>query len=214
MTCLSLFLLVISPQGAGPSDGAAVIGGKHHNGVFARDAIPETMHVKNVGGSDGSGLCVFTSIQHAAQYQGIEGLKDFQTWMRSRPGGGYPQKVDAMIREKLGLNHGVEYVHVYGDQAVDILEVACEAGLMPAVTYGFGERYAKEGVQRIDHMVNLVHLDDQYACILDNNFPGESAYEWMPRAEFVERFAYSSQGRGEGWGIILLSGNPQPPEPN
>ena len=204
-----LLSLGFAPQEGKPRPGSASVGPKRHDGVLARDAMPAKLHLKNVGGSDGAGLCVFASISHAARYQGLAGLTDTMDWMRRYPGGGWPEKVDQVLKDKLGPNHGVEYIHVYGHDAIGLLERACANGLQPCVTYGYGERY---GIS-IAHMVSLVHLDQEWACILDNNFPGDDAYEWMSRAEFARRFAWSPRGTGEGWGIIFLSGDAQPPEP-
>jgi hypothetical protein len=209
-------LLLVSaapaPQGDGggrPTPGAAwVEPDRESRGVVARSSLPEAMHHRNTAGSDGSGNCVFASAAHAAKFQGIDGLADFHEWMRQRPGGGWPEKFDRMVAEKLGDGHDVEYLHLFGPEAVDLLELAVANGHMAAVTLGYSERY---GLDAIDHMVNLVHLDDELAAILDNNFPG--SLEWMPRDEFVRRFGWSSQGAGEGWAIVILSGDPQPPEP-
>lgn len=193
-----------------PTPGGGTVDDQTHDGVTARDAPPPALHLRNVGGSDGSGLCVFTSIEVAADFQGIEWLEDMQSFMRSRPGGGWPEKVDRMIAEKLGPDHGLNYLHLYGVEALPLLELACANGYLPCVTYGFGERY---GLPAIDHMVNLVHLDGERACVLDNNYPGGDQYEWMSRSEFEVRFGWSTQGAGEGWAILFLDGNPQPPEP-
>jgi hypothetical protein len=73
------------------------------------------------------------------------------------------------------------------------------------VTYGYGERYR---MQTIAHMVNLVHLDQKWAAILDNNFPG--TYEWMPREEFLKRWAHPG---GQGWAYVMLA-PPPPPVPH
>jgi hypothetical protein len=176
------------------------------DGVSVRNPLDKSLHLKNVGGSDGYGLCVFASISHTGRWQCIPGLSDFMDWMRSRPGGGYPEKVDQMIEQKLGSASGLNYIHAYGLAAMPLLEKACASGRMPGVTYGYGERY---GVS-IDHMVSLAHLDKEWACILDNNFPG--TWEWMPRAEFEERFEWTTRGKQQGWAVIVID-NPQPPTP-
>src|SRR5436305_7540489 len=59
--------------------------------------LPLALRAANTGGSDGYGLCVFTSIMHAARWQKETPLEDFQTLMRQEPGGGWPAKVDRMI---------------------------------------------------------------------------------------------------------------------
>src|SRR5207249_61040 len=61
--------------------------------------LPLPLRAKNVGGSDGAGLCVFTSIMHSARFQNERRLWDFQGDMRRERGGGWPQKVDQMIEK-------------------------------------------------------------------------------------------------------------------
>lgn len=190
-----------------PRHGSATVTEKpEKDGMRVRVPLDPSLHLKNVGGANGAGLCVFTSISHTAHWQGIEGLKDFRDWMRSHQGGGWPEKVDQKIEQKLGKNHGISYIHVYSKEAFPLLEKAIRSGRMPCITYGYGERY---GVA-IDHMVNLVFLDGDWACVLDNNFP--DSWEWMPREEFEERFEWTTQGKQQGWAIIFID-NPQPPLP-
>ena len=55
-------------------------------------------------------------------------------------------------------------------------------------------------------MVSLVHLDSQYACVLDNNYPGVDQYEWMSVDEFLRTFT----GGRSGWAVVLLDGGPPP----
>ncbi len=76
---------------------------------------------------------------------------------------------------------------------------------MPGVTYSFSptKRY---GGARIAHMVSLVHADDQWFCVLDNNYPGLDKYEWMSPAEFLKTYT----GGGGGWAVILLDRGPPP----
>ena len=44
--------------------------------------LPALEHMKNTGGSDGAGLCVFTSVEHCARWQNEESLRGFQQKMR------------------------------------------------------------------------------------------------------------------------------------
>jgi hypothetical protein len=164
--------------------------------------LPGALQLKNVGGRDGAGLCVFTSITHSARWQNVDLLSDFQQWMRRYPGGGYPEKVDRMIN-KISQEKGVpapEYVQIEGTD-LDVLKLACGTGRMPAVTYSKSPT-GRYGGQRISHMVNLVHADDRHFVVLDNNFPGEQSYEWLSPEEFRQVYA-------PGWAVILL--NPAPP---
>src|SRR5258707_764691 len=56
--------------------------------------LPVSERMRNSGGRDGAGLCVFTSVQNAARYQNEGRLVNFQADMRKEPGGGYPAKLD------------------------------------------------------------------------------------------------------------------------
>ena len=60
------------------------------------------------------------------------------------------------------------------------------------------------------YMVSLVHADDQWFCVLDNNYPGVDKYEWMTPDEF--RRSYT--GGRAGWSVILLDPGPPPPPRN
>lgn len=179
------------------------------DGTKAVCDLPASQHMRNTGGSDGprgpgsgSGLCVFTSVEHSAKWQNVGGLYGFQTWMTRRPGGGYPQKLDAMLkaycREK-GIPIPPYIQHTGGD--AEFLELALKTDRLPCVTYaGRDDFYGG----RIAHMVNLAHLDQTRAAIIDNNRPG--VWLWMTRAEFLHRWR-DMQG---GWAVVLLADPPPP----
>lgn len=69
---------------------------------------------------------------------------------------------------------------------VKFLEWACRTRRGAAVTIMGGA-----------HMVNLVHLDSNWACLLDNNNPGN--YKWVPRAAFLAEWRASY-----GWGLSVI----------
>lgn len=161
--------------------------------------LPHSLRTKNVGGRDGAGLCVFTSIGHSARFQNEDRLKDFQQKMRAELGGGYPSKVDAMIKK---YGSGTNYLqHEGGD--VSVLEAALAGGRMPAVTYGGVD--PNYGNSRIAHMTNLVYLG-RHACVFDNNFVDDARWVWMTREEFLSRWRMM----GGGWCVILLQPSPPP----
>lgn len=176
------------------------IGGPQFDGRALSIDLPASEHLKNKVGSDGSGLCVFTSIDHAARWQNEADLIGFRDFMTKYPGGGYPQKVDEYIKKKAGSGH-VDYIQsTTGDEA--LLELALKTGRMVCITYGYSPRYG----ELIYHMVNLVYLDDKWGVVLDNNFP--DTYEWVPRAELLRRWKIQDGG----WQVILLN-PPAPPKP-
>lgn len=203
---------------ATPLPSFEVIGAEKIGGTVSPDGkteiqcdLVESLHRKNVGGSDGAGLCVFTSIMHSARYQHVKVLEDFQDWMKQYPGGGYPDKVKQKIAQVCKERNVPEpaYIQVQGKD-LEILKLACRTGRMPAVTYSYGSRY---GGSKIAHMVSLPSAgagegpDGRgWYVVLDNNFPGANAYAWLSEADFLHTYAAG----GQGWAVILLDCGPPP----
>lgn len=184
------------------------VGGPAMDGVEVACDLPASRHQRNTGGSDGAGLCVFTSVGHCADWHGESPYTRFRDWMKSRPGGGYPEKLKRMITEFSRENNVPEpsYLQVTnGDVA--ILEEAHEHRIMLAVTYSGRDGIYYRG--SVPHMVNLVCFNKQAdrAAILDNNYPGQLL--WMSCRDFVERW---KEGGGGGWAVALLK-PPPPPVP-
>ena len=97
---------------------------------------------------------------------------------------------------------GAKYLQYEGKDPA-ILKAALASGRMPSVTYdGHDPHYRGT----IAHMVNLVHLDEKYAVVLDNNFVGENELVWLSPEEFRSRWL----GNGGGWAVVLLSPPPPP----
>lgn len=183
--------------------GAFQAGGPELNGETVTCDMPTTEHLQNKAGSDGLGLCVFTSLDLAARWCNEPALIGFRDFMTKYPGGGYPSKVDEYI-PKMAQSKGLpspNYIqHEGGDP--EFLKLALKTGRYVSVTYA-----GNDGVFYnigIDHMVNLVHLTDKIAVILDNNNPGK--YLWMPSSEFISRW----KARGGGWAVVLLKPGPPP----
>lgn len=190
-----------------------------HSGVRAVADLPTSQHKRNVGGSDGAGLCVYTSAWHAAIWQSVSDAYDFREWMRKRPGGSYPQKFDTTLQQYC-KDKGVpvpQYIqHTGGDE--QFLKLALKTGRMVSVTYCGVDTADRYGNAVIAHMVNLCYLDDEHAAILDNNFPG--SWLWMPAKEFLARWrGTQTNGRpftirgtpvGGGWAIVWLASPPAP----
>lgn len=186
---------------AGIADAIDAAGRDNHGEQLTVD-LPDEQHLRNTGGRDGAGLCVFTSIDHAARYQDCQALIGFRDFMTKYPGGGWPEKVSQYI-PKMAASKGhptPEYVqHTGGD--VEFLRLALRTGRYVCVTYDGRDGVFYRG--SIAHMVNLVHLSDQWAVIHDNNYPRQ--FLWMTPDQFVSRW----RGNGGGWAIALL--NPPPP---
>jgi hypothetical protein len=194
---LALAMLLAVPVWAAPTEGGPVGPG----GVEVLCDVPVALRKHNTAGKGGrGGLCVFTSIMHAARYQNERALWDFQDQVRNDVTGGYPGNVDEEIR-KYGPT--VRYLQ-YEGRDPSILEAALRTGRMPGVTYNGHDGVHYRGL--IAHMVNLVYLDSQYAAILDNNWIQDNQLVWMTRQEFLERWT----GGGSGWAVILLNPAPAP----
>ena len=161
------------------------------------DLHPSLRH-HNTTGRDGAGLCVFWSIAHSARYQNDREAFDLAVKMQREDGGGWPEKVDRMMRK---YAPGVRYVqHTKGD--IEFLRQALRTGRPAAVTYdGRDPHY---GPRSVAHMVNLVELTDTHAVILDNNFPDE--YVKLS----IEDFAARWRAKGGGWAVVLLHAPPAP----
>ncbi|MFO0824577.1 MAG: hypothetical protein U0792_15905 [Gemmataceae bacterium] len=194
--------------------------------VRATADLPASQHKRNAAGSDGLGLCVYTSTWHAALWQSVSELYGFRDWMTHKPGGSYPEKFEATLSaycKERGIPCPGYVQHTGGD--ADFLALALKTGRMVCVTYCGVDGPGRYGNAVIGHMVNLVHLDEQRAAILDNNFPG--TWLWMSRGDFLARWrgvqpdgrpflARDGRGRampiGGGWAIVLLQ-SPPPPYP-
>ena len=169
--------------------------------------LPKEFHIRNKGGIDGAGLCVWASINHAAYWQDINELKDIFEYMRTQPGGGYPEKVDRYLKQKRNFTR---YVQATGmDGVTKLLEYAAKTNRMACITFGIDRTGAK-----IAHMVNCVFFGNM-AAVLDNNYPG--TWEWMTKEELLfriksEHLSPFGSDRDNSWIIVFLD-NPPPPVP-
>lgn len=201
--------------GQSPSSGAAHLTTE----PYARDGtpvdawLPQSLHMKNTGGSDGAGLCVFTSIEMVARANNIRQLFGFQQWMTKRPGGGYPAKTTDMIRRYCGeqFKEMPVFFHVEAND-LGILKRALQSGRAVGITYSYSptRRY---GGQRISHMVYLAAAGagsgpdgNGWWCIIDNNFPG--SFEWMSQQQFLS----VASGGSRLWAVIFTAPT-YPPAP-
>jgi hypothetical protein len=179
--------------------------------------FPPDRYTRNTAGTDGLGLCVFTSMKHAGDWQNADLFVKQLEFMRRQPGGGYPSKVDSVLKaasKQYGLTIP-QYVQVQ-DRDIEVLKLAIKNGYMPCVTYGISPSGRYSGKQ-ISHMVNLIHADDHFFGVLDNNYVGPNEIEWMTPAEFMR--AYTTNGRSRvggvnGWAIVLLTASPPKPPLN
>lgn len=192
---------VVTPTG---SVGRISLGGSvsPDGGVEVQIDLPVAQRIRNRGGSDGAGMCVMSSIEMAARWHNLEQLRGLRDWCARQPGGAYPSKVDRQMREYAEA-HNIPipaYINYDGPKNLDLLRAALRSGRLPAVTYSGrdGVRYSGS----ISHMVTIVHLDDQWAVIMDNNGKLDELI-WMTPEEF--------QARWSGWAVIFLAPPPPPP---
>lgn len=197
----------------------AVVAGRSHAGEVLDVDLPGSLHMKNINSRVpepvtrdnpqglGAGMCVMTSIEMAARWQGLDEYKGLRDWCAQQPGGGYPSKVDkqlaAFAREK--NLPAPRYLQYQGPDVEPLVEAILRSGRMACVTYGYGERYGAG----IAHMVCLVKYSGERATVLDNNFPGVEQYEWMSRPEAIRRVKLP---RNVGWVFVWLA-PPPPPSP-
>lgn len=191
--------------------GATVGGRISPDGVQIECDYPAARMVKNKAGTDGAGLCVFDSASRAMDWHGVKGGYGLLDWMTHKPGGGYPEKFDAMMKEYFtSLSVPIPgYVQMDGTDT-SFVRKALDAGKLVCCTYNYSPsgRYSGE---RISHMVNVHHHDGQRVAIGDNNFCGADQYEWLTVQEW-EKCAKDSRGRL--WAIAFDAPPPPPPPHN
>jgi hypothetical protein len=203
-------ILGVAPPSPGQPIGARVGGRTSPLGAEIQVDLPGSLHTENIA-SRGLGCCVFRSLDHAARWQGVPALWGFPEWMVSKriEGGGYPSKVDRLIPQ-IAKDRGLptpEYIQHEGTD-LELVRLALKTGRMVSGTYGRSPT-GRYGGRHIDHMVNYVHCTSTEAAVLDNNYPGDQAYEWMTPEE-LRRAAMD--GSRQLWVVILLS-PPPPPAP-
>jgi hypothetical protein len=192
---------------------AVITGPRHHDATEVQCDIPADLHVRNRAGTDGSGLCVFASMKMSGHWHDEPVFLGLFEWMRARPGGGYPSKVDAMVsafcKEK-GLSRPM-YLQIESAN-LDILRLACRTGRLPAVTYAISPT-GRYGGRRLSHMVSLLAAGEGkgpdgkgWWVILDNNHPGGEQLEWMSESQFRRTYTNGASG----WAIVLLRAGPPP----
>lgn len=180
----------------------------HPSGAQVNCDLPATRHLKNKGGSDGAGLCVFASLDMSSDWHNEPAVRGILDWMTKYKGGGYPTKVAEMIR-KISSERGLpepKYIQLEGAD-IEVIARAVNHGHMACVTYGISPTRRYNG-QKIAHMVCCVAAragPDKLWAILDNNYPG--TIEWMTEEQFKKSYTIT----GGGWAVIFLREGPPPP---
>lgn len=189
------------------------VNGVTHDGESITCDLPNEEHIRNIGSKiDGSGMCVYSSIEMAARYQGLEEMRGWRDWCAAKyPGGGYPQKVEKLL-EAWGKAKGIAvppYMQYEGNDPGPLLELIDRTNRMASFTYGYSPRYGSY----VPHMTNGIHYQ-RYGVVLDNNFIGDKQYEWMLAPELVRRTRLQPGMRvGSAWVFVWLTpGAPPPPK--
>lgn len=141
--------------------------------------LPQAMRQRNWGG----GSCVHASTVHLLRWQGLHELAEW--WRKTYAGGEYAGRLHDRL-DKAGLRYAYT---TSGDAA--FLEWCLRTRRGAGITYWPA------------HAVNLVHLDERQAGILDNNRIDRII--WVPRDEFIRRW----KGYG-GWAWTVVY-TPSPP---
>ena len=166
--------------------------------IYTMVDLPRDQHVKNIAAPRGGlGNCVWASMDMGARWANCLALIGIIN--KVEYGGGYPQKVTKIVQQ---FGKGVEVAQYEGNDLA-FVELALRTNRLPCTTFGYSSRYG--GAASIQHMVVTVYLDSEYACVIDDNFPG--TWEWMTRAEYEWRFRHPN---AQGWAYVLLWPPPPP----
>lgn len=172
--------------------------------------LPEQFHIKNRGGSDGAGLCVWDSLNYCCVFQHVRPLDQIFKWHFDKPGGGWPERVDkdiAAICQEQGVPVP-DYIQVEDKDNRRTISQFTKTGRMVGATYCFSLTGRYEG-KDIAHMIAICHCTPAHGNspgwvgVLDNNYP--RSIEWIPYDDFPRVHAKS----GQGWIVGFL--NPGPP---
>ncbi len=189
------------------TQGESIINSREHGGEVLACDLPGAEMMKNIGSQvDGAGMCVMTSIELAARWQGLEQYRGLRDWCAKFPGGAYPQKVDDQLKRFAREHHlpPPAYLQYEGAVPRPLLELCDKTGRMACITYGRGPRYQQRTIQ---HMVCCPKFSQRWGVVLDNNFPGIDKYEWMSLEELLNRMKWPS---GQSWLFVWLEAAPSP----
>lgn len=180
-------------------------GAKSPDGKPVMVDFPISEDIRNIGShKDGYGMCVMSSIEMASRWASLDPMRGLRDWCAQEAGGGYPKKVDDQLKRFAKAHHTTvpDYIQYQGDD-IEFLRLALKTRRMIGVTYAGRDGVRYKGP--IAHMLCLVHLQDGYVALYDNNgTPGKLL--WMTEREFSDRWL----GGGNGWAFVWLAPPPPP----
>lgn len=183
----TLFLLLVLAQ-TPDNRGEVATRTDSWQGQHASAPIPDKFHIRNEGGSDGLGLCVYASAVMAGATQGVADLAELKQsalWKhaKSRPGGSWPEKLAKDLNTVYPFEKYGERWQQYVGTDFDILAQWSDQGRVVCSTMNTGALY---NYKPIHHMINVIGFKrGGYAGVVDNNEPG--VRRWMPAKEFERR---------------------------
>ena len=149
--------------------------------------LPVALRQANWRGDEGEGSCVHASMISLFRWQGRYATADH--WRRIYGDGEWAEGLAAKMERE-----GVRFAYTVGRSDVGFLEWACRTRRGCGVTVLGGR-----------HMVCLVHFDEKWAGILDNNDPRQIT--WVPRRTFLAEWFNSNS-----WAVTPVYA-PAPPLP-
>jgi len=150
--------------------------------------LETVFRVQNWRGPQGEGSCVHATMIMLFRWQGQFEMADY--WQANHADGEWATNLAKKMDRA-----GVRYAYTTNKDDISFLEWACKT-----------RRGCGVAVRNRAHMIMLVGLDDEYACILDNNFPG--SFKWIPREEFLKDWLSSGS-----WAVTPVMASPPPPLP-
>ena len=140
--------------------------------------VPLALRQSNWLGSNREGSCVHASMISLFRWQGRYRTADY--WRKTYGNGEWPEDMAAKFDRE-----GIRYAYVENGD-VRFLEWACRTRRGCGITVMGGA-----------HMVALVHLDDRWAALLDNN--NVSKFIWVPRETLIAEWKASY-----GWAVTPI----------
>jgi len=140
--------------------------------------IPPALRQPNWIGNRQEGSCVHATMISLLRWQGRRNTADY--WRQKYGSGEWPEDLAAKFDKE-----GIRYAYVTNGD-VRFLEWSCRTRRGCGITVMGGA-----------HMVALVHLDEKWAALLDNN--NVSKFTWVPRETLIAEWKASY-----GWAVTPI----------